>query len=100
MARFKQKEITITDVPADVVNHRVYYSDASPVDYNADFVELPASLTTIKLPDDVPDVMGKAKFYVGVSAINDQGHESDIGEHPVPFGFVAPPVPVFTVSDV
>lgn len=100
MARYQQKQINIKNVPTDVVSHRVYYEDDAAVDYNSTFVEFPASLNPITMPDDIPDVMGKPKFYVGVSAINDQGHESDMGTYPDPFGFVAPPVPDFTISDV
>ncbi len=100
MARYQQKEIKIKNVPANVVNHRVYYLDDAPPDYNSPFVEFPVALNPVTMPDDIPDVMGKPQFYVGVSAINDQGHESDMGNYPDPFGFVAPPVPDFDIIDV
>lgn len=100
MARYKQKEITVRNVPADVVSNRVYYEDDNPPNYNSNFAEFPSSKLTITMPDDIPAVMGKPLFFVGLTAINDQGHESDMGLHPDPFGYVAPPVPDFSITDV
>jgi hypothetical protein len=101
MARFKNKKIDFdqAQVPGDVSVHRVYWNVGSQPDYASTYVEVPVSEDPV-VPDDLPGFpVGVADVYVGVTAINMDGHESDMGMLPDPFAFIAPPVPIFTVVD-
>ena len=101
MARFKNSKIDFdqAQVPGFVAVHRVYWNVGSPPDYASTYVEVAVSEDPM-IPDDLPGFpIGVADVYVGVTAISTDGHESDMGMLPDPFGFIAPPVPIFTVVD-
>jgi hypothetical protein len=100
MAKFQNKLIDFDQatVPGDVTTHRVYFEAGSPPNYASSFVEFDPAVD-VNVPDDVPGFPMGTEVFVAVSAINDDGHESDLGQHPDPFDFTAPPVPIFTVGD-
>ena len=100
MARFKNRKIDFDQmtVPADVVEHRVYFEIDNLPDYSSAYVTMAPSKDPI-VPDDLPGFPIGAVVYVGVSAINADGHESDMGMITDPFVFIAPPVPIFQVVD-
>ena len=100
MARFKNKKIDFdqSQVPADVVEHRVYFEVDQAPDYASAYVSMAPSKDPI-VPDDIPGFPLGVVVYVGVTAINSDGHESDMGMITDPFVFIAPPVPVFQVVD-
>jgi hypothetical protein len=100
MARFKNKKIDFdqASVPSDVVEHRLYWEvDVAP-DYDSAFLGFTVDLDP-EIPTDLPGFPVGEVVYVGVSAINLDGHESDMGMITDPFVFIAPPVPIFQVVD-
>jgi hypothetical protein len=100
MARFKTKRIDFDQatIPADVVFHRVYYKAGTTPDYLSPFTAFGISVDPI-VPTDLAGFPLGTDVYVGVTAINTDGHESDMGMYADPFDFTAPPVPIFQVVD-
>lgn len=100
MARFKTKKIDFdqASVPGDVVAHRVYHEIDRRPDYASAFDQFTTDIDPI-IPDDILNFPIGPIVYVGVTAINSDGHESDMGMITDPFVFVAPPVPIFQVVD-
>jgi hypothetical protein len=80
---------------SDVAKYRVRCKpdDGSGFAYGDAFVE--TTNTQIVAPDDFPDgtFSSEGSYLVGVSAVDDQGNESDIAEITHPFDFVPPKPP-------
>jgi tartrate dehydratase beta subunit/fumarate hydratase class I family protein len=98
MSKVKSKELFWDPSPAaDVVGHRVYYTQGmnQPVNYDSDFVDVGPE-TSARI-DVVLNGQEEGIFSFGVAAIDDVGNEADIYQHPswvnVPLD-VAPPAPV------
>jgi len=76
------------------VNYRLYWSNLPPVTYNSNFVML-GNVTEV----DLPDTLGTHEssgglIYIGISAVDQWGNESDIITLPEPFKLTAPAAPV------
>ena len=97
MAKIIRKRIFWTPgVGPDVVAHRVYVAKEEEVlDYSSPHIEVPMPNAECFAPDDFPqDIFDEdVNYRVGISAVDDVGNESDIGEIAVPFDFLAPMTP-------
>jgi len=78
----------------DVEFYRIYVRTGSEPDYSADNFSVPASTTEVVLPDAMPSLfLGEGPYFVGVSAMDGSGNESDIAQASTPFDFTPPPAP-------
>lgn len=94
MARIKTKTIHWDPSPdSDVTIYRVYYAKGSAVDYTNPFIE--TANTEVVAPNDFPaDTFDEDTDYtIGVTAVDNQGNESDMVVLSHPFDFI-PPQPV------
>ncbi len=91
MAKIKTKTIRWNPSPdSDVAVYRVYYAKGSAVDYTNPFIE--TTNTEVIAPNDFPaDAFDEDVDYtVGVTAVDDQGNESDMVVLSHPFDFIPP----------
>jgi len=104
MAKLVKKLLTVVPSPdTDVVAYRIYAIVGAPADYNSPFVEIAAPDLDIVVPDDAPGLFQQdAVYQMGVSAVDDYGHESDISPFVFAYDPIAPTAPggvtVTTVS--
>jgi len=95
MAKIRRKKIQWTP-GSDAVAHKVYISQGA-INYDTtpyQKVDMPAC--ELVLPDDFPaDINIEGDYYIGVTALDDMGNETDIviSEFPFPFDFVPPGLP-------
>lgn len=105
MAKVKAKTISWNPSPSsDVVDYYVRYKqvldDSTVIAYNDPFISTGGN-NSITAPVDFPagTFIAETDYIIGVSAVDDQGNESDIREISHPFDFVPPePVTGLTVS--
>jgi len=102
MGRIKKKMVHWQpSTSSDVTGYRIYWSNKSEVDYNSTYVQL-GNVTEIILPDDISSFpIEKGKIELGISAINQDGNESDITKITVNYNFTIPSAPKgFVVEDL
>lgn len=77
-----------------VVGYRLYWSNKAPVGYGADFYQL-GNVTEIDLSEVLLDTASSEEpLYVGISAVDEAGNESDIVSLPEPCHLKAPAAPM------
>jgi len=91
MARIQRQRVK-WDPGSDAVIHRVYISQEEPT-YDSPYAEFEMPVTEIILPEGFPYPIGEGDFYVGVSALDDLGNETDIVIVSTPFDFSPPGAP-------
>ncbi len=96
MSKVKTKTISWEpSTSSDVTKYRVRWklNDGTSFGYNAEFIE--TSNLSVRAPDDFPEgnFTEEDEYLIGVSAVDDQGNESDIQEITAPFDFVPPNPP-------
>lgn len=76
------------------VDYRLYWSNVNPVSYNSNFIKL-GNITEVDLPDIliVHESSGEL-VYLGISAVDKWGNESDIITLSEPYKLSAPAAPV------
>jgi len=75
-------------------DYKLYWSNATPVSYNSKFIRL-GNITEVGLPDILDDneISGES-IYLGISAVDARGNESDIITLSEPYKLSAPTAPV------
>jgi hypothetical protein len=76
-----------------VVGYKLYWAEASPVDYDSESAML-GNVGEIVLPDGVPSFpLVKGAVEIGITAVNEIGNESDMTKASFPFQFAVPEAP-------
>lgn len=77
-----------------VAGYRLYWSNETPVNYNANFIEL-GNVTEVNLPDILMSVApSEQSVYLGISAVDEAQNESDLILLPEAYYLSVPPAPV------
>lgn len=95
MGKIKKSKLSWNPSGSDSnVDYRLYWSDATPVNYNSNFIKL-GNVTEVDLPDILDDyeISGESIF-LGISAVDKWGNESDIVTLSAPYKLSAPAAPV------
>jgi len=76
------------------VDYKLYWSNATPVSYDSNCIKL-GSTTEVYLPDILVthESLGES-IYLGISAVDEWGNESDIITLPEPYKLSAPAAPM------
>ena len=97
----KIKKVTMTFDQADLtdcVKFRVYYNKAE-LGAESPFVEIPVvqgqTAYDVVFPDAVPVTMEEGSWNLGVSAVDDEGNESDMDVITPFFDFIPPAKPAW-----
>lgn len=94
MGRIRQYKLTWKPSKSNhVVGYRLYWSYQLPIGYNADYYKL-GNVTEANLSDLLQNTTpSQAPIYVGVSAVDAAGNESDIISLPESYYLKAPAAP-------
>lgn len=77
----------------DATKYRLYWSTQGPVGYDSEFYEV-ENITMVVLPDEIPSFISIAgNIELGVTAVNEEGKESDIAVARVYINFTVPEIP-------
>jgi len=77
-----------------IVGYRLYWSNENQVDYDSSYIKV-GNTNEVELPDVLIDsVPPGATVYLGVSAVDKMGNESDMISLPEPYDFSALPAPM------
>lgn len=95
MGRIKKCKLSWKPSESDViVDYRLYWSNETPVNYNANFIKL-GNITEVNLPDILlAHASSGESIYLGISAVDKGGNESDIILLPEPYKLSVPAAPV------
>ena len=95
MPRIKRCKLSWKPSDSDlIVGYRLYWSNKDSLNYDCGFVEL-GNVQEIFLPDAIKDIADAGRSVtLGISAVDNQGNESDITKLAEPYQAVAPPAPV------
>jgi Tfp pilus assembly protein PilZ len=94
MGKIKKKKVRWeASASDDVAKYKLYWSKYGEVNYDSESAEI-GEVTELVLPDDVPSFpLIAGDIYLGISAINDAGNESDMTKLSAYFNFVVPEPP-------
>ena len=94
MARIKKFKLSWKPSEADLLaGYKLYWSPNGPVDYSSNFIEL-SKINEVDMPDIlVGTALSGESIYLGISAVNGMGNESDIITLSEPYNFSVPPAP-------
>ena len=77
-----------------VVGYRMYWSNEGPVTYSSNYIKL-GNITEINLPDMFLGIAPSGEsIYLGISAVDKMGNESDMIILPEPYYLSVPPAPM------
>ena len=95
MARIRNRKLTWKPSESPhVVEYRLYWSHKAPVDYGADYYKL-GNVSEVDLSDLLSNTASSSEpIYVGISAVDGAGNESDIVSLPEPCHLKAPAAPM------
>lgn len=100
MGRIKKKRIC-WDLSRsdDVVKYRLYWSEDGMVDYTSKYVDV-GNVKEIVIPDDIPSFPRvKGDVALGITAVNDEGNESDLTKVTAKINFLVPDAPTNIVVE-
>ena len=94
MGRIKKCKLSWKPSESDLaVDYRLYWSNETPLGYNSNFIIL-GNITEVNLPDILADHESSGKsIYLGISAVDKEGNESDIITLREPYKLSAPTAP-------
>lgn len=95
MSKIKQSKLSWKPSESDPnADYKLYWANATPVSYNSKFIKL-GNITEVGLPDILYDneISGES-IYLGISAVDEKGNESDIITLSEPYKLSAPAAPV------
>ncbi len=92
--KIKRKKIRWHRSPSiEVIQYRLYWSVASEVDYDSQYVEL-GDVTEAILPDDIPFFpLIAGMLHLGITALSKAGNESDMTRISASLDFTVPEAP-------
>ena len=92
--KIKRKRIRWYRSPsAEVIRYRLYWSVEGEVDYDSQYVEF-GDVAEAVLPDDIPSFpLITGTLYLGITAVNKAGNESDMTKITASLDFMVPEAP-------
>ena len=100
MGKVKQKRVRWNPSTSDgLLSYRLYWAVDGEVDYSSDHADL-GMVTDLVLPDDIPSfpwISGEVEL--GITAVNQNGNESDMTKIKSSLDFTVPHPPMNLVVD-
>jgi len=94
MAKIRKFKLSWKPSESDIpVGYKLYWSVKSPVNYSSNSIEI-GKINELDLPDILVGIaLSGESIYLGISAVDEMGNESDIITLSEPYNFSVPPAP-------